>query len=66
MDIEKVVAHYGGIQRTAKALGKSKQRVYNWVKFKKIPLIYQFHIEHVSGAKFVADTSHLPFELKII
>ena len=63
MDIVDVIDHFGGLQPTADALNTSKQCVYAWSKTKRIPLIQQCHIEHVSGGKFKADTSALPFEL---
>lgn len=66
MDIEQVITHFGGIQRTADALDESKQCVYNWVKTKKIPLFHQCHIEHVTQGELVAHTSDLPFGLKVI
>ena len=65
MDISRVVDHFGGLQRTAEAIGCSKQRIAHWVNSGKIPLIQQCHIEHVTQGEFVADTSHLPFELVV-
>ncbi len=65
MNIDEVITHFGGLQPTANALGRSKQSVHHWVKTKKIPLISQCHIEHLTMGQFKADTSDLPFKLVI-
>ncbi|MEE9223019.1 MAG: Cro/CI family transcriptional regulator [Nitrosomonadaceae bacterium] len=65
MNIDEVITHLGGLKATADALGRSKQSVFHWVKTKKIPLIAQCHIEHVTHGHFKADTSGLPFELVV-
>lgn len=66
MNIEKVVKHFGGLQKTGDELGISRQCVFHWVKTKNIPLIQQCHIEYVTKGKFTADTSDLPFELLVL
>ena len=65
MNIDEVIAHFGGLQATANALDRSKQSVHHWVKTKKIPLISQCHIQFVTDGQFMADTSDLPFELVV-
>ncbi len=65
MNIDEVITHFGGLQATANALNRSKQSVHHWVKTKKIPLISQCHIEHLTHGQFKADTSGLPFQLVV-
>ncbi len=65
MNIDEVITHFGGPTATANALGRSKQCVHHWAKTKKIPLMTQCHIQHLTEGQFQADVSGLPFKLVV-
>lgn len=51
MKYEQVVAHFGGVSKTAQALGLIKQTVHAWGIRKRIPAKWQLKIEVKTGLK---------------
>ena len=55
MDVEHVIAHFGGLKQTAEALGlRSHAAVHHW-KRDGIPAPRQAQIEEITAGKFKAD-----------
>jgi len=52
MDIEQVIAYFGGVQATAQRLGVSRMAVYQWRKAGGIPFPRQAQIELETKGKF--------------
>lgn len=54
--INDIIEHFGGVQATADVFNPpiSRQSVYKWVKFNRIPPKRAVEIEALSGGKFKA------------
>lgn len=51
MTYDQVLAHYGGVSKTGRALGLTKQTVYAWGRGKRIPGKWQIKIAHQTPLK---------------
>ena len=64
MDIEAVIAHFGGIKAMAKALDVYPQVIYQW-KANGIPLLRQYQIQVTTDGRFsVSSTEAAAGELR--
>ena len=57
MTIDQVIEYYGGISKTAEALGISYQAVSQWADKNKVPTGRQFQIQIETKGKLTADKS---------
>jgi DNA-binding transcriptional regulator YdaS (Cro superfamily) len=54
MDINKVIEHFGGVSKTARALGLKQSSVSEW-KVNGIPECREYQIELATNGKFRAN-----------
>lgn len=54
MTFNQIITHWGGVDAARKALGLSRQTLYNW-RDKGIPLEAQVNVEVVTEGKLKAD-----------
>ena len=45
MSIEQIIKHFGGIAQAARALGVSRQSVYNWLRAGEMPELRRMQAE---------------------
>lgn len=55
MNYKQVVRHFGGLTKTAQALGLKRQNVHNWGQRERVPARWQVKIEHLSCGALRAD-----------
>ena len=53
MKYKDIIRHFGGVSQTARALGMTRQGVYNW-RTQPIPYPRQLHIQQASRGKLKA------------
>lgn len=62
MDVKQVFGHFGGVTKTARALGLAQSSVSEW-NVTGIPECRQYQIELATGGKFRADKPALRIPL---
>lgn len=63
MTYDQVLAHYGGVSKTGRALGVTKQAVYAWGQRRRIPWKWQIKIAHRTPLKADAAAQREAHEL---
>ena len=51
MTVHEVIKYFGGVGATARALKIESPSVSEWLRRRKVPLLRQFQIEHISKGK---------------
>lgn len=51
MNVDDVIAHFGGVSQTARAVGVSYQAVSQWLKNGAVPPVRAFHIATIMSSK---------------
>lgn len=54
MTFNQIITHWGGVEAARKALGLSRQTLYNW-RDKGVPLAAQVNVEVLSAGKLRAN-----------
>ena len=57
MKHDRVIKHFGGLSKTAQALGLKRQTVHAWCVRKRIPARWQLRIESLSDGALKADAA---------
>jgi molybdenum-dependent DNA-binding transcriptional regulator ModE len=51
MNPEQVVKHFGSQSKAARAVKLSRQAIWNWLKRRQVPELYQYRLEELTAGK---------------